>query len=160
MKIIIRIAVYFAVGLLFTVIIVCLLNPSLFHLIIGDWGKKFGYYEFAIDHYSSSIHLNAKRAGAFNSRGVARYCQGQFEHAVQDYNRAIELNPQYAFAIKNRALAFLAIGNAEDAKQGYTLACNLGQCEDFTRRCPELKLRCEKIECISIQTAIKAGLCQ
>lgn len=160
MKIVIKIAVYFAVGILFTVIIVRLVDPSRFHQVIGDWGRKFGYYEFAIDHYSSSIHLNANRAGAFNSRGVTRYNQGHFEHAVKDYNRAIELDPQYALAIKNRALAFLAIGNADDAKRGYTLACNLGRCEDFTRRCPELKLRCEKVECVSIQTAIKAGLCK
>ncbi len=159
MKIIIKIAVYLAVGLLFGLIIVRLFDPSRFHQVIGDWGRKFGYYEFAIDHYSRSIHLNANRAGAFDSRGVARYYQGRFDHAVQDYDRAIELDPQYALAIKNRALAFLALGNAEDAKRGYTLACNLGRCEDFTRRCSELKLRCETGECTSIQTAVKAGLC-
>jgi tetratricopeptide (TPR) repeat protein len=103
--------------------------------------------------------MNATNPGALNNRGVARYYQGKFELAVDDYSRAIELDPQFALAIKNRALALLALGKGEEAKRDYTMACSLGRCEDFARRCSNLNLRCKKVECTSIQTAIKAGLC-
>ena len=55
-------------------------------------GESFGYYEFAIEHYSRAIHLDGKRSGAFNSRGVTRYYQGQYDEAVKDYDRAIEID--------------------------------------------------------------------
>jgi len=160
MKIIAKFAVYLAVGFLGGLILIRLVDPSRFHQIAGDWGRKLGYYEFAIDHYSRSIHLNANRAGAFNSRGVSRYYQGQFEHAVGDYNRAIELDPQYALAIKNRALAFLALGKGAEAKRDYELACKLGRCVDLIKLCSDLKLRCEAEECVSFETAGKIGMCQ
>ena len=163
MKILIKLVVRFlcwaVAGLLFAIILVKILNPSLYHQGVGDLGRKHGYYSFAVERYSRAIHLNASSAGAFNSRGVTRYYQGQLELAAEDYNRAIELDPQYALAIKNRALVLLALGKAEEAKRDYTLACILECCEDFTRRCSELKLRCETGECTSLQTAVKAGLC-
>ena len=155
-----KIMAYFAVGFLCVIILIKIVDPPRFHQVAADWGRKLGYYDFAIDHYSRSIHLNANRAGAFNSRGVTRYHQGQFEHAVGDYNRAIELDPQYALAIKNRALAFLALGKGAEAKRDYELACNLGRCVDVVRLCNDLKLRCETEECTSFETAVKIGLCQ
>jgi len=158
-KLVVRFLCWAVAGALFTIILVKIVDPSRYHQVVGDWERKLGYYAFAVERYSRAIHLNASSAGAFNSRGVTRYYQGQFERAVEDYNRAIELDPQYALAIKNRALVLLALGKAEEAGRDYALACNLGRCEDFTRRCSDLKLRCETGECTSLQTAVKAGLC-
>ena len=141
------------------VALVRIIDPSRFHQVVGDWGRKYGYYDFAIQQYTSSIHLNANNAGAFNSRGVASYYQDQFHRALNDYNRAIELDNQYALAIKNRALVLLALGRGEDAKRDYALACNLGRCENFARLCSELTQRCEGGQCTSIQQATKVGLC-
>jgi hypothetical protein len=142
-----------------SVTVVWLVDPSRWHQVLGDWGRKLGYYDFAIDRYSRAIHLSGNRSGAFNSRGVTRYYQGQYDEAIIDYDRAIDLDPQYALAIKNRALAFLMLGKADEAKRDYAFACRLGRCEDFTRRCPELKLRCDTGEYTGLQAAISAGLC-
>jgi len=141
------------------VAVVWLVDPARFHQVLGDKGRKFGYYEFAIEQYSRAIHLDGKKSGAFNSRGVARYYLNQYEEAIKNYNQAIKLDPQYALAIKNRALALLAIGKADKAKKDYTLACKLGRCENFPRLCSVLKMRCEGGECTAIQTAVKVGFC-
>ena len=159
MKTLRKILIYLLLFACIAVSVVWLVDPSRLHQVLGDKGRKFGYYEFAIEHYSRAIHLDGKRSGAFNSRGVTRYYQGQYDEAVKDYDRAIELDPQYALAIKNRALVFLSLGKGEEAKRDYALACKLGRCEDFTRRCPELKLRCDMGECTGIQTAINVDLC-
>ena len=78
---------------------------------IGDWARKLGFYEYSIKRYSRSIHYDANNVGAFNSRGVTRYYNGQYELAKNDYDQAITLDPQYSLAIKNRGLSFLALGN-------------------------------------------------
>jgi Tfp pilus assembly protein PilF len=160
MKTIITFVIYFFVGIVVVIVLMKLFNPPRYHQVVGDFGRKYGYYEFAIGQYSRAIHLNANNSMAFNSRGVVRYYQRQYEYAIKDYDRAIELDSQYALAIKNRALAFLAIGNVEGSKGGYELACKLGSCEDFIRRCTELKTRCGEGDCISVQTAVTAGLCK
>jgi tetratricopeptide (TPR) repeat protein len=159
MKMILKLFVYALLGFVVMVLLVWLVDLSRYHQVVADWGRKLGYQTFAIEHYSTAIQLNGTRAGAFNSRGVARYNQGQYEEAIKDYDRAIELDPQYALAIKNRALSFLFLGKAEEGKRGYALACKLGRCEDFNSRCPELKVRCNAGECTGLQAAISAGLC-
>lgn len=146
-------------GVFIAVVVIRLVDPSRFETVLGDWGRKYGYYEFAIERYSRALHLNASNATAFNSRGVTRYYMEQYNYAVEDYNRAIALDPQFALAFKNRALAMLALGRDDFAKKDYEIACGLGRCEDFNRKCSELKTRCESDECTSYQTAIKANLC-
>jgi hypothetical protein len=148
------------IGIIITLWAVVLIDPARFNHILGDWGRRLGYLDFAVERYSRAIHHNANRASSFNARGVARYYQGLFDSALEDYNRSIELDPQYALAIKNRALLFLAIGKAEAAKQGYDLSCKLGKCEDFNIRCPQFKFECDKGDCTSFETAVAAGLCQ
>lgn len=159
MKIIRKFFVPFLLGVIFSICMLYIVDSSRFHQILGGWGRKLGYYSFAVEHFSRAIHLNGTRASAFNSRGVSNYHQGRFELAVEDYTRAIELDPQFALAIKNRALVLLTLGKAEDAKRDYSLACNLGCCEDFTHLCSVLKLRCEEGECANLQAAVKVGLC-
>jgi tetratricopeptide (TPR) repeat protein len=148
------------IGIIITFWAGMLIDPARINDIFGDWGRRFGYLDFAAERYSRAIHHNALRATSFNSRGVVRYYQGLFDSALEDYNRAIELDPQYALAIKNRALLFLSIGKAEEARQGYDLACKLGKCEDFSRRCLEFKFECDNGDCNSFKTAVVAGLCQ
>ncbi len=145
--------------MLIAIAVIRVVDPSRFHQIEGDWARKYGYYDFAVEQYTASIHLNANNAGAFNSRGVASYYQGYFERALQDYNKAIGLDPQYALAIKNRALVNLALGRAIAAKKDYELACTFGRCENFSRLCSELEQRCKHGDCTVIQEAAKVGLC-
>jgi Tfp pilus assembly protein PilF len=139
--------------------LVWLVDPSRMHQVWGDWARKLGCYDFAIEQYSRAINLSGNRPGAFNSRGVARYHQRQYDEAISDYNRALELDPQYALAIKNRAFAFLMLGKGDQAKRDYEFACKLGRCEDFTLRCPELRSLCNTGECTGIQAAVSAGIC-
>lgn len=147
---IVSLVIYFFLGLFITMVFLKVFKPESYHQKIGDWARKLGFYDLAVERYTKSIHYNANNARAFNSRGVARYYADQFDSAVKDYDQAISLDPQYSLAIKNRALAFLALGKIEAAKEGYELACKLGRCEDFTARCPELKIRCDEGECVSL----------
>ena len=156
---ILKLFIYIICIFSFAIGIIRIVDPSRFHQVIGDWGRKYGYYEFAVEQYTKAIHLNANNAGAFNSRGVASYYSGQFERALGDYNRAIQLDQHYALAIKNRALVFLALGKGMEAKKDYALSCTLGRCEDFSRLCTELKQRCEYGDCTIINEAVKVGLC-
>jgi hypothetical protein len=147
------------IGIIVTLWASMLIDPARTNHILGDWGRRFGYTDFAVERYSSAIHHNALKASSFNARGVVRYYQGLFDSALADYNRAIELDSQYALAIKNRALLFLVIGKAEEARKGYDVACKLGKCEDFKHRCPEFKFECDNGNCTSFNTAVTAGLC-
>jgi hypothetical protein len=52
------------------VAVVWLVDPSRLHQVLGDKGRKFGYYEFAIEHYSRAIHLDGKRSGAHSTAEV------------------------------------------------------------------------------------------
>ena len=142
------------------IMIIKIIDPSRYNQKIGDWARRFDFHEFAIERYSTAININPFNPGAFNSRGVSRYNQGQFEEALIDYNRAIELDPQNALAIKNRAYAFLYLGNAEEAKNNLLLACKLGLCEDSDKICTILKRNCEMGGCIGYETAVKIGICQ
>ena len=76
--------------------IIGIFDPSRLSQVKGDWGRKFGYYDFAIECYSNSIHIDSRRPGAFNSRGVAWHYKRHPEEAIKDYDRAIDLDPQYA----------------------------------------------------------------
>jgi len=148
----------FLIGTFLVIVFLNWFSPAVYHQRIGKWARKLGFYDYAIKHYSYSLHQR-HNASAFNSRGVTYYHINEFERALIDYNRAIEIDPQFALAIKNRALALLAMNKGEQAKKDYDLACKYGRCENFEIKCGLLKERCEKIECISFETAVDVGLC-
>ena len=78
-KYIVGIPCAFIVGIVIILSILWMIDASRAHMIIGDWGRKLGFYSYALEQYSRVIHLNPNNASALNSRAVTRYRLNQFE---------------------------------------------------------------------------------
>jgi tetratricopeptide (TPR) repeat protein len=65
-----------------------------------------GYYDQAINDYSTSIRLDPKNADVYNNRGNAYQAKHDYDRAIGDFDTAISLNPRHALAYNNRGIAY------------------------------------------------------
>jgi tetratricopeptide (TPR) repeat protein len=82
-------------------------------------------YEGAVADSARAIGLDPKLAGAWSSRGCARFHLGDAEGAIADCTRAIELDPVYVQAWANRAAARFQRGDLDGAAADSTRAIEL-----------------------------------
>jgi tetratricopeptide (TPR) repeat protein len=69
----------------------------------GELFFSEGDLEEAIIQYNYAVSLNPNDAVYLNSRGIARYRNGEYYMAISDFLRAVEVDPEYAIAYYNMA---------------------------------------------------------
>jgi len=96
-----------------------------------------GMIDQAIDLYTRSININAKRADAFLQSGVSYTIKNQQREALADLNKAIELKQDFDMAYFSPSQLYSRIGQRTSAVADYEKACSLG----YQAACQELAVR-------------------
>lgn len=99
---------------------------SLDNCVKAEAAYQAGEPEREIELYTRCIEddgpSRARRAIAYNNRGVARLATSDLEKAIEDFDRALALNAGYAEASSNRGMAHLARGDFPQALRDYDTA--------------------------------------
>ena len=91
----------------------------------GAAQKGKGFYDLAIEDYSSAIRLRPGYARSYYNRAISYASTGSYELAIKDYGTAIELKPENASAFNNRALAREKLGRYDLAIDDLSQAIKL-----------------------------------
>ena len=75
--------------------------------------------------FNHAIMESPDAAFVYNSRGIAKYSQGDMKGALNDYDQAITLNPQYSGAYYNRGIVYYNIGQYTNAMNDYSKGITL-----------------------------------
>jgi WD40 repeat protein/serine/threonine protein kinase/Tfp pilus assembly protein PilF len=81
----------------------------------GEWLRKRGQHEKAIELFTEAIRLEPKNARAFGRRAFAYCMSREYERAIADFDVAINLNPNNAYVYGDRALALIELGEYDRA---------------------------------------------